>query len=103
MVMKHVSYRIQFRVTTNDLKLNGASTTGNALVHVTSGRLGTDCHQEVRCRLLYTCNIPPMTKKSTRINRVGQGFVCVEKAGGRRVEEGRKIVHAAILGHLDGK
>jgi len=44
-----------------------------------------------------------MTKKSTRINRVGQGFVCVEKAGGRRVEEGRKIVHAAILGHLDGK
>ena len=27
MVTKHVSYNIQFRVTTNDLKLNGASTT----------------------------------------------------------------------------
>jgi len=26
MVTKHVSYNIQFRVTTNDLKLNGAST-----------------------------------------------------------------------------
>ena len=39
---------------------------------------------------MYTSNIPPMTKKSTRINRVGQGFVCVEKAGGRRVEGGWK-------------